>query len=175
MGLQPKPQKEPWVCTQVRLGRKGFFWGVGHSQISPFAHHQGLLHCACHLILSKESTTWRPQVRLRLIRLGLSMRWPLPLTLWREWNGYYNEEVIGLSLLRRSIRSGETNFILQSFPLLVIFRRSHQKGGILIDFGLSAYVFLRNSKLDSRYILKILSKAVDISMETVGIYSSLYG
>ena len=175
MGLQPKPQKEPWVCTQVRLGRKGFFWGVGHSQISPFAHHQGLLHCACHLILSKESTPWRPQVRLRLIRLGLSMRWPLPLTLWREWNGYYNEEAIRLPLLTSSIRSGETNFIVQSFSLLVTFRRSHQKGGILIDFGLSAYVFLRNSKLDRRYILKILSKAVNISLETLGIYSSLYG
>ena len=77
--------------------------------------------------------------------------------------------------VRRSIRSGETNFIVQSFSLLVIFRRSHQKGGILNDFGLSAYVFLTNSKLDSRYILKILSKAADISMETVGIYSSLYG
>ena len=78
-------------------------------------------------------------------------------------------------MLRRSIRSGETNFIVQSFSLLVIFRRSHQKGGILIDFGLSAYVFLTNSKLDSRYILKIQSKAVNISMETVDNYSSLYG
>ena len=121
MGLQPKPQKEPWVCTQVRQGRKGFFWGEGLSQISPFADHQGLLNCACHLILFKESTPWRAQVRLRFTRLGLSMRWPVPLKLWREWNGYYNEEAIGLSLSRRSIRFGETNFNLLSFPLLVIF------------------------------------------------------
>ena len=138
--IQAKDQQGcKWGCSQshkkslgyaqVRLGRKGFFWGVGYSQISLFAHHQGLLHCACHLILSKESTPWRPQVRLRLIRLGLSMRWPLPLKLWREWNGYYNEEAIGLPLSRRSIRFGETNFNLLSSPLLVIFSTSYQEGG----------------------------------------------
>ena len=118
MGLQSKPQKEPWVCTQVRLGRKGFFWGGDYSQISSFCSspRPSPLCLPSHSI-QKESTPWRPQVRLRLIRLGLSMRWPLPLKLWREWNGYYNEEAIGLPLLTSSIRSGETNFIFQSFPL----------------------------------------------------------
>ena len=45
----------------------------------------------------KESTSWRAQVRLRIIRSGLSIRWQLPLKLWWEWNGCCNEETIGLT------------------------------------------------------------------------------